>query len=281
MRPYQHIGVAVAPSSDLRPLLAEAAAKAGYFGNRLSLIHLGVPKEEEEQDEQRLRHVLPEMDLSADTPIHRAEMSAEAILRAIRQHDIDLLIAEAFDDRRSLRHRPGRLARALFREAPCSLLLLTEPRMPPEPIRRIVTVTDDSEHALRALRKVIRFAEHEHAEHLYVLRVLPKTGEAALLTGDSQPPGAFPTPVFEAEDALLHDLVDAAGYSTVPLEPVCLTGPTGFTPIHFAHIKKADLLAMPPPGPLARYGEHFFPSEMAWSLPEVPCTLWVMHEDTN
>ncbi len=244
-------------------------------GKRLSLIYTGTPSREEER---QLQHVLSEVGLSPETPIYRAETPVEAIPRIIRQHNIDLLIAEAFDDRRSLRHRPGRLAHVLLREAPSSLLFITEPHVPPEPIRRIVTVTDDSAYALRAFRKVIRFAEREGAECVYVLHVLPKPGEAAVLSEDHRLPAAIRPPVFASEHAFLRDFVDAVGYGAVPIEPVCLTGPTGFTTIQFAQRRKADLLALPPSSPLSRCCERVFPSEMAWSLPEVPCTLWVMQE---
>src|SRR5690606_13816654 len=109
--------------------------------------------------EARLREAARAAGLPEDTPIHwMSGPPAEAILRAVEQQQVDLLMAGALEKEAPLRYYLGAVAHNLVREAPCSLLLFTEPRRTPEPFRRVVVVTDYSEGALVAFVKALRFA---------------------------------------------------------------------------------------------------------------------------
>ena len=275
---YQHVGVAVAFSPRLGALLAEAAFHRPHFAERLSLVHAGAHAPEKEA---QFREALRTATLPEDTPIHwMGGPPDEAILKAVEQHQIDLLMAGALEKEAPLRYYLGSVAHDLVREAPCSLLLFTEPRLEPAPMRRIVVVTDYSESALVAFVKALRFADAEGAEVVYPIRVLPQYGDAMVLADGvrRERAKAYQQRTLAEEEALLRDFVDAAGQRTVAVEPVVVEGRSGLAAAKFTRERGADLLVMPSASHHSHFFERLFPSDMEWVLREIPCTIWVARE---
>ncbi len=276
---YQHVGVAVAFSPRLEALLAEAALHGMRFGNRLSLIHAGAQTSEKER---RLQEALRGAGLPEDTPLHWAPQGApdEALLRVVEQQQMDFLLLGALEKERALRYYLGSVAHNLVREAPCSLLLLTDPSTTPEPFRRVVVVTDYSEGAVVALAKALRFATEEEAEVVHVVRVLSEYGEAMLLSEGvrRERAQAYQARSKAEEEALLADFVAAAGRHEVPIEAHLIEGRTGLVVARFVRDRQADLLVMPSANRFSHFFERLFPSDMEWVLREIPCNLWVARE---
>lgn len=278
MNLYKHLGAAVAFSPRLDAVLAEAVHYAEIFSSRLSLIHAG---SETLEKDARLREGMRKADISEDTHVYWMDgPPASAILNAVKQSDIDVLMAGALEKERPLRYYLGSVAHDLVRESPCSLLLLTEPRTEPKPVRRIVMVTDFSEHSLIALSKAIRFAEREGAEQVFVIRVLPEYGSAMLLSEGARKERArsYTDTHRMQEEEQLQNLIDAAGYTSVSVEARCIEGHTGYVAAQFARREKADLLVMPSTGSHGHFFERLFPSDMEWVLREIPCNLYVVRE---
>jgi nucleotide-binding universal stress UspA family protein len=276
---YRHLGVAVAFSPRLETLLAETAYRAPFLAARLSLIHAGAPTPEKEA---RLREAMQWAGLPGETGIYWMSGAPPdaAILNAVEAHNIDLVLAGALEKERPLRYYLGSVARNLVREAPCSLILLTEPQVRPEPIRRVVVITDYSEQALIALTRALRLAEQEEAEQVFVLRVLSQYGTAMALSEGVRRDRAraYQIATRAEEEALLQDLVDAAGRSHVPIEARIIEGHTGHIAAQFAREHQADLLVMPSANRHSHFFERLFPSDMEWVLREIPCSLWVVRE---
>ena len=137
---YQNAGVAVAFSPRLRGLLGEVARRAEYLAETFSLIHVGACTPDKEA---RLKDALLEAGLPEDLPIHWAEGAPhDAIIGTVERHQLDLLLAGAIEREKTLRYFMGSVAHNLVREAPCSLVLFTEPRPQPEPMRQVALVTE-------------------------------------------------------------------------------------------------------------------------------------------
>jgi len=275
---YRHLGVAVAFSPRLEALLAETAYRARVLASQLSLIHAGAHTPEKEG---HLRQAMQKAGLPGETDIYWGSGAPDAaILSAVETHGIDLLLAGALEKEHPLRYYLGSVARNLVREAPCSLMLLTEPQVEPEPIRRVVVVTDYSEQALIALTRALRLAEQEAAEQVFVIRVLSQYGTAMTLSEGvrRERAHAYQTATRAREQALLQDLVDAAGRSRVPIEARIIEGHTGHIAAQFAREHEADLLVMPSASRHSHFFERLFPSDMEWVLREIPCNLWVVRE---
>jgi nucleotide-binding universal stress UspA family protein len=276
---YQQLGVAVAFSPRLHALLSEAAFHGARFGGRINLIHAGAQTAEKEG---RLREAIRKSGLPEETAIHWAGGGSpdEAILRVVEQQQIDFLMAGALERERPLRYYLGSVAHNLVREAPCSLLLLTDPNSTPGPFRRIVVVTDYSESALVAFAKALRFATVEEAEAVHVVRVLSEYGEAMLLSDGVRRERAesYQARTKAEEEALLADFVVSAGRHEVPVEAHVIEGRTGRVVAEFVRRQQADLLVMPSASRQSHFFERLFPSDMEWVLREIPCNLWVARE---
>lgn len=279
MQIYQHIAVAVKLTPRLPLLLAEAVRLAGRLGARLSLIHAG-----EKGDERGLRDVLERAGIAPDIPILNGHgAAAHTIMVLAKRHGVDLLIAGALEKERPFRYFLGSVARTLVREFDCSLMLFTEPQLEPRDVRRIVVITDFSETAMIALRKVMHLASREGTRSIDVVRVHSTYGEAmAMAKGTDRGEMAEYIERTEAEErGLLADFIDAAGFSNVEIRPVYLQGKEGAVASTYAHDVDADLLVIPSERAHAGILERIFPSDMEWVLREIPCNLWVVREKTG
>lgn len=273
---YQHLGVAIAFSPRLKALLAEVAYRAPELAKKVSLIHVGAHSADKES---LLRREMLEAGLPDDVDVQWVSGSPDAaILRAVDTMGVDLLMAGALEKERPFRYFLGSVARNLVREAPCSLMLLTDPHVEPEPIRRIVVVAEYTDQALRALTKAVRLAEQESAEQIFVIRMLSQYGTAMLMSSGvrRERARAYETAGRENEERLLRDFVDAAGRSGVPIDAQCIEGETGIIAARFAREQSADLLVIPSTNEHGHFFERLFPSDLEWVLREIPCNLWVV-----
>jgi len=276
---YHRVALAAAFTPRLPALLAETRELLQHVGGELAIIHAG---EASDEKRARFRSALETASLPPETPVHFAPGNpSAAILRVVDDQRIDLLVAGALEKERGLRYFLGSVARDLVREAPCALILYTAPRENPEPVRQIVVVADFSEVTLIALQKAVRFAESAGARRVQVVRVYPTYGETIALTDEGRGGrSSYRARTLADEEALLADVIDAVGRTSVDVEPVTIDDErhAGHAVSRFARSNHTDLLVMPSARPDARFLERLFPSDMEWVLREIPCNLWVARE---
>ena len=269
---YKAIAVASTFSPRFEQVLSEAKRIRDRFGSELSLIYVG---ERDEKTAQKFRDALVQLQLPHDSTIHyRQGDPAEAILKALADNHVDLVVAGALEKEVILRPVLGNVARRLVREAVCSVLLFTKPEHEPKPLRQIVFIADYSEHGQEALKKTLGLAAAEACERLYVVRIYTTFDEArASLRSDAGDVAPRPR-TFEEEEAALEEFVLAVGQTDVPIEARCLRGNTGFAASDFVQSVEADLLVVPvqTSGPT---GERL-PNHIAWITDVIPCNLWVI-----
>ncbi len=271
---YQRIAVASAFSPRFEQVLAEAKRVRDRFGAELNLIYVGKKNAE---TTKRFAAALAELALPSDSPIHYHQGSpAEAILEAISENRIELIIAGALEKEVVLRSFLGNVARRLVREAPCSVMLFTKPAREPLPLRNIVFfVPDYSAHAQRALQSALRLAEQEESEHVYVIRVYTSfdAARATLRANQPQTEDQPPARTLEEEEKALEEFVDAAGPTRLPIEARCIRGNTGFAASDFVQSVEADLLVVPVDADAKSEG---LPAHIAWVTDVIPCNLWIV-----
>jgi len=264
--PYRTIAVASTFSPRFVQVLAEAKRIGDRFASELSLIYVG---EKNDETATRFRAALEQLALPVHSAIHYEHGDpADGILRALREHKIDMIVAGALEKPLVLHTFLGNVARRLVREANCSVMLFTHPEVQPKPLRKIVFLADYSPRALEALKKTIHLAALESSECLHVLRVLTAFDEArAKAKGDdAKVKGA------EAEEAALENFVLSAGATDVPIEARCIRGSTGFAAADFVYSIGADLLVVP----AAPSTDGEVPTNIAWLTDVIPCNLWLI-----
>lgn len=272
--PYKRIAVASAFSPRFEQVLAEAKRVRDRLGADLDLIFVG---EKDEQTTKRFAEALVAMSLPAESLIHYHQGApAEAILEAVRENGIELVIAGALEKEVVLRPFLGNVARRLVREAPCSVMLFTRPEREPKPLRRFVFfVPDYSPHAQRAMQRTLQLAEKEQCESFHVIRVYT-TFDAARATLRARQPEDAEQPAartLEEEEAALENFIRAAGETKMQVEARCIRGNTGFAASDFVQAVEADLLVVPVE---ANRESDGLPAHIAWVTDVIPCNLWII-----
>jgi nucleotide-binding universal stress UspA family protein len=269
--PYKTIAVASTFSPRFRHVLAEAKRIRERFRAELHVIYAGKRSEEAAA---KFREALEELQLPADSTIHYEEGDpAEAILRTLDREKIDVIVAGALEKEVVLHPFLGNVARRLVQEAPCSVMLFTKPAVKPNPLRRMVFVTDFSSHGLQALQRTLQLAAAESCERLYVISIITTFDQARASIRADAGQGEKPQTRDEEEEAL-EQFVLAAGETEVPMEARCIRGNTGLVASDFVESIKADLLVVP----LQKNGEASqpLPSNIAWVTDVIPCNLWLI-----
>lgn len=264
--PYRTIAVASTFSPRFKQVISEGKRIRDRLGSKLNLIYVG---ERTEETAKKFRDVFTELHLPGDSVVYyRQGDPAKAILEAVAENDVDLIIAGALEKEVALHQFLGNVARRLVREASCSVMLFTHPETEPKPLQKIVFVTDYSEQALGALKRTLQLASAEKSERLYVIRVITTFDEARAKTD-----GSDKGMTHDDEEAELERFVLSAGATEVPIEARCIRGNTGFAAADFVQSVEADLLVVP-----ARCagGDQSLPNNVAWITDVIPCNLWVI-----
>ncbi|MFN2541467.1 MAG: universal stress protein [Chthoniobacterales bacterium] len=264
--PYNSVAVASTFSPRFIQVLAEAKRIGRNFGADLSLIYVG---EKSEETAARFRAAFEQLSLPLATGVHYEQGDpADAILRALSENSIELIVAGALEEQVVLHPFLGNVARRLVREANCSVMLFTQPEAEPKPLRKIVFVADHSPRALEALKKTIWLAAAEASERLHVIRVITAFEQARAKAAGK--PDKLKTA--DAEEAALEEFVLSAGSTEVPIETRCVRGNTGFVAADFVRAIGADLLVVP----VAPSSGGELPNNIAWLTEVIPCNLWLV-----
>jgi nucleotide-binding universal stress UspA family protein len=262
---YRRIAVASTFSPRFEQVLAEARRMRDRFSSELSLVYVG---EKSATVTEKFAAALEKLGLPRDSPIHYEQGDpAAAILRAIKTHAVELIVAGALEKEVVLHPFLGNVARRLLREGRNSVMLFTSPEQEPKPLRRIVFVTDYSKHDASALARTLHLADQEKSERLYVVRMVTTFDKARAARHSTKE-----LPQVD-EEAQLERFVLDQGPIDVPTEVRYLRGNTGFAVADFIHSINADLLVVPVAGS-ATGGQ--LPPNLEWLTDVIPCNLWII-----
>jgi len=250
------------------PMLAQAKAIAALLDRPLEIIHAG---EHTAENHARFSDAFARMDLSA--PIHwrQASLPSAAIIQAVRDAGIGLLVAGAMERDSEGRFFLGKVSRALVREAPCSLLLFVNPTTEPHPLRNLAVIVDFTDASRYALRATLDLALLSKAEAVHVLRIF--TVFAQVLAEPHQFIEGHDSSALAAEEARLDAFVQEFDIADSPVITRCIEGTTGFAAADFVQSIEADLLVIASE-PTA--GHAHFPVRMEWLENVIPANLLVI-----
>jgi nucleotide-binding universal stress UspA family protein len=265
---FGKVAVASTFSPRFLPMLAEAKAVAALLDRPLEIIHAG-PENAEDQD--RFSKAFAEVNVSG--PIHwrQAPQPSEAIIQAVRDAGIGLLLAGAMERDSQGRYFLGKVARVLVQDAPCSLLLFANPGRDPAPFRNLAVIVDYTPASRHALLAVLDIAARTQAESVHVLRVF--TVFAQLLAEPHDFIKNQDTNALVTEEARLEAFVEEFDIAAIPVITRCIEGTTGFAAADFVQSIGADLLVI---ASETTAGHARFPSRMEWLENVIPANLLVI-----
>jgi len=269
MKPFGKIAVASTFSPRFLPMLAEAKAVAAVLGVPFEIVHAG---EETAEDRERFARAFAEMEITG--PIHwrQAGQPSDAIIRAVADAGVDLLLAGAMERDSHGRYFLGKVARALIQEAPCALLLFANPSLQPPPLRTLAVVVDYTPASRHALKTTLELAARVGVESVHVMRVFTVFAQM-LAEPEGLLKGRDSHHALAAEEARLDAFVEEFEISAIPIITRCIEGTTGFAASDYVQSIEADLLVI---ATERTTGPARFPARMEWLENVIPSNLLVV-----
>ena len=265
---FGKVAVASTFSPRFLPMLAEAKAMAALLDRPLEIIHAGIGTRD---NQARFSEAFAALGLSGVIHWHEDTSPSAAIIQAVRNAEIGLLLAGAMERDREGRYFLGKVARALIREAPCSLLLYTNPAREPAPLRNLAVIVDYTPGSRHALQATLDLAARSKAETVHVLRVF--TVFAQLLAEPHEFIKGQDTNALTAEEARLDAFVEEFDIAEIPIVTRCIEGTTGFAAADYVQSIGANLLII---ASETKAGHAALPARMEWLENVIPSNLLVI-----
>lgn len=274
---FQRIALAVAFSPRTEALLAEAARLSRAWNAHLTLIHVGVL---ESGKMAWLREKLSQFGI----PDNGFEVHAESgdptkvILGACQTHHTDLLIAGALQKENLLKYYLGTVGRNILRNARCSVLMLTQPRVEDHAFQNIVALAEDTPHIRATLQAACATASATHAQWLHIMREIKMYGLTLAATGQSTEDeyAQLRHQLVREEIAAAENLLADIPHNNFRVNIKVMSGKAGYEVSKFAERKHADLIVVGAPERRFNFLDRFFSNDLEYLFADLPCNLMMV-----
>jgi len=271
--PFKRLAVAVTLSPTGHALLQEARRLRDLFEAELKLIHVG----RRVVDESRLKDVVQQsgLDVGRLEIIRQPGDPANAIVRRVREENIDLLIVGALEKENVFRYYLGSVARTLMRRSPCSVLFFTRPSNQPTGFKNIYTFvkfTTTGEETVRAAQQI---ASLEGAGEIHLLRDFYIPG-LSLVSEDARSTEAgrhLRSATQREERQMMEMFVRGLNLKGVKLSMVSLYGKEGWETSNYVREHHADLYVVPAPERAPKLIDRLFPSSLEFVFERLPSNV--------
>ena len=181
--PFKKIAVAIGFTPRTEAILAESYRLQKLFGSTLIFIHIG---EKSLQQEQYLKHLLHRFELDGPNNkiIWEQGDPVDQIISICENEQVDLLVAGALVKESMLKYILGGIARNLCRKAKCSVLMLREPNIKSQPIKRIVVEGSDNYKTATTIEAAIYVAKTMRTQQVFVIQE-EDAGKMAIIRSDA------------------------------------------------------------------------------------------------
>lgn len=275
---FKRVGLAIAFSPRLEALLWEASRLKKYWQAELVLIHVGDTSEDAIES---LKLLLAKVGLAEKEVIIRWEKGepSKRILAVCREEKVDLIIAGALKKENILKYYLGTIARKILRKADCSVLLLLNPSVEPQPFKSIVVNTEDSPYVEQALMAACELGKVEKSNWLHVVREIKLYGltmSAAEQCSEDEYT-QLRNDLVSTEIDNVQVMLNKIPHEGLKVNIKILSGKSGFELSQFATRKNADLLVMGAPPRKFSFFDRVFPHDQEYIFADLPCSLLIVN----
>ncbi len=275
---FKRVGLAIAFSPRLEALLYEAARLIKYWRAELVLIHVGNASTDAATS---LKTLLTKVGLSEQEVIIRWEHGepAKRILSVCREENVDLIIAGALKKENLLKYYLGTIARKILRKAGCSVLLLINPTVEPEPLHNIVVNAEDSPYVEQALEIACELGKAEKSNWLHVVREIKLYGltMSAVDQRSEEEYTQLRNELVSTEIDNVQKMLNKIPHEGLKVNIKILSGKAGYELAQFAIRKHADLLIVGAPPRKFSFFDRVFPHDQEYIFADLPCSLLIVH----
>lgn len=275
---YSKLGLAIAFSPRLEALLHEAVRFKKMWQAQLVLIHVG---EAAPDALQVLSILLEKVGLTLNDVILRMEQGdpAKRILTICKEEKIDLLIAGALKKENLLQYYLGSVGRKILRKADCSVLLLLNPAVNPQPFKEIVVNAGDGAYVQQALTVACQLSKIENPLWLHVVREIKMYG--LTLTSSEhcseEEYNQLRVDLVASEISQVQSMLDKIPHEGIKINIKILAGKSGFEVAQFAIRKKADLLIIAAAPRKFSFLDRVFAHDHEHIFEDLPCNLLIVN----
>jgi nucleotide-binding universal stress UspA family protein len=264
---FKKIAVAIAFSPRREAVLFEAKRLRELYDAELILIHVGEKQE----------HKLVQLDALIDDykiPLDKVHICwttgdpATKIVETCRTEQVDLLIAGALKRENLFRYYLGSVARHITREAPCSVLIFTEPTRKSRSFQQIIVSANPYETTDLALYHAVKLARKEKAKQLHIIREISPDWSLA----------DVPEPPSEQEVVRETEKIEKTLQEVVKTKKLVINinvaaAKKGRAIALAAQTHHADLIVLPAPKHRWKFFDRFFNNELNYILADLPTNL--------
>jgi nucleotide-binding universal stress UspA family protein len=275
---FKKIGIAVAFSPRLEAIIAEASKMQNGFFAELIFIHIGNKNTE---DELALKALLTKYHLGNAKLLWREGDPVESILQICDEEELNLLVAGALEKESLIKYFMGSVARKLSRRVKCSMLMLTEPMIESNPIKRIVVEGSDNPKTVNTITKAIEIAKAFNVKYVDVIQETDLS-KAALIRSDEFKENEMAhhkEQLISEENKKLEYILSCNDCGGLKVNVERIEGKPGYVITKYARENEADLLVLNSPDRKLNLIDRVFPTDIEFALADLPCNLLLVNED--
>lgn len=279
---FKKIGLAVTFSPNSQALLFEAKRFSELFKAELILIHIGDYSDDLKSE---LTKMIRETGIEegAYKLLWQDGDVEDSILEFCLTEKIDLLIAGALIKENFLKYYIGSIARTLMREAPCSVLLLTQPSVERAPFKKICVSVDFTSLSELAARKAYEVSSILNCKELFFIREfqLPALATTVYDSGSKEEAQKMRHVWHEEEKNKMDMFVRELNLTDADVKTVCLYGKQGWEASNWVCENKGDLFVIPSPARKPKLLDRIFQHDWEFVFRQLPCSLLIVKPENG
>ncbi len=262
--------VAAAFSPRLTAVLNEAHRILKLLGSWPIIVHVG---DETPATRVRLEEAIERSNFAEHPPICiiRHGSPSDILIEVAEEYEADLIVAGALAKEGLFKYYLGSVARNVARQAPCSVLLFTEPQVKPQPINRIHCAVEYRSGSEKAARVAANLAYWINTRDLYYTHSFTASEMESKKLKENRT--ELIRRLYRQEDEKLKAYLEKLDLSDVSYRTRCLYDVSRATTINFTREIEADLFVLH--GPTDRFSlwNRMFSQDLEMALQHLPCSL--------
>jgi nucleotide-binding universal stress UspA family protein len=276
--PFETIALAVAFSPRLETLIAETKRLAELFSAKSVFIHVG--KRTSDKEKHLNNYLLNYGFNDSNCIVHWQDGNpVDIVLSVCKNNVVDLLIIGALEKENLLKYYMGSVSREISRRAKCSVMMLTDPKIKPQPFQNIVVNGHEHAKTIHTVNTALYFAEKENVNEILVVDEMDIPALSMSAAEDSTEPevASMKSTILLEEKTRLTALIESLDKRNIEIKMKTISGRSGYTIAQFAQSAGADLLVVNSPDHHLNIFDRIFSHDLEYVLADLPCNMLIVH----
>jgi nucleotide-binding universal stress UspA family protein len=254
-------------------MIAETKAIADVFGAEIVFIHAGTPTPDQAKHFEGLLQKYGFQQGNYKTVFKSGSVN-KTVIEVAEAEKVDMLVTGALKKESLRKQYMGSISRKFARKVHDPLMLVPDPKIPPQPIRNIVISIDD-DHPETLMESGLLFARTMKGSKLYLVKeARAKSLKHSLAQYYSAKEyEKIESKIIAKETEFIKELLAIHDTTGLDISIEILFGHSGSALIEFANKVNADLIVDSHPNFKISILDRLFPHDIEYLLLNIPCKL--------